>query len=456
MLKTTKIIVYQSYNITSQIVNKVYYVFTNIFTKIFTIILKTDIILPDISAFFFVFILSGLFTFAYIKIRYPFWNIQPVFHTYDIWRYAYTTPFIIRKTLLPMQTKYCDFLQIQTYNYLETNQEQRNSIIDLLRCYYVPSDLVLCTLTEPILTAYMTGYSEPTYISLYREKQYALVDSSSNNIQIKYADNPVGCIISRPLHLYINMGKIDAYFLDYICSHRDYQKKHISRNLIQTHEYNQRDRNPNIRICIFKKESHLCEGIVPLVIYPTYTFPLKKIGRIPRLPPHTTVDRINKHNLGKLADFFENLISKNGFTILGITDMAVISTLITTNQLYVYIMSKSSAVYGCYFFKNANIQYESLLPTTDDCDILQFTASFSNTESLELFYIGFLHSLKQITKAKKTYKMMLFETISHNSRILVNWRKENQFVAENSTAYYLYNFVLPRSPLSQEQCFLVL
>jgi hypothetical protein len=448
MLKTAKNILYYSFG-------SVYHLFTTFFTKIFTIILKTDILLPDISAFFFVFILSVLFTFAYIKVRYPFWNIQPVFHTYDIWRYAYTMPFIIRKAPLPMKTKYCDFLQIQTYNYLETTLEQRNNIIDLLRCYYVPSDQVLCILTEPILTDYMTGHNEPTYISLYREKQYALPDSSAN-IQIKYADGPVGCIISRPLHLYINMVKIDAYFLDYICSHRDYQKKHISRNLIQTHEYNQRDRNPNIQIGIFKKESHLCEGVVPFVKYPTYTFPLKKIGRIPRLPPHFTIEQIHKQNLGKLADFFANLISKNGFTFLGITDMAVISTLITTNQWSIYCMLYNDDVYGYYFFKNANTQYEGLLPNTDDCDTLQFTASFSNTESLELFYIGFLHSLKQITKAKKTYKMMLFETISHNSRILVNWRKENQFVAENPTAYYLYNFVLPRSPLSQEQCFLVL
>ena len=92
-----------------------------------------------------------LMTAAYIKIRHPFWNIQPVFHTYDYWRYLYTTPFIIRRDLIQMKQKFCDKVQVHTFPYLETTAIQRTQCIDLLRCYYIGSDRVLYTITDLIL-----------------------------------------------------------------------------------------------------------------------------------------------------------------------------------------------------------------------------------------------------------------------------------------------------------------
>ena len=57
---------------------------------------------------YFIVVLSCfVLTFAYIKIRYPFWNVQPVYHTYDFWRWFYRTPFLIQRgaPLKPSSTR---------------------------------------------------------------------------------------------------------------------------------------------------------------------------------------------------------------------------------------------------------------------------------------------------------------------------------------------------------------
>ena len=420
-----------------------------------------------------------LMTAAYIKIRHPFWNIQPVFHTYDYWRYLYTTPFIIRRDIIPMKHKFCDKVQVHTFPYLETTAIQRTQCIDLLRCYYIGSDRVLYTITEPILTGFMTGHSEPTYISFYKEKQYVIEPSNDSSdlesvTRVKDSSDlesvivPVGCIASRPLKLcflentvIMNYKQIPAYYLDFICSHRDYKKKNISRNLIQTHEYNQRIANPNIHVSIFKKETDLCEGIVPLTKYRTYLFYLQNL-KMRKLPAHTHVNRVLSKNINALVDFLNGLTvdGRNAsnpalFQFCGFSDIGMLTNLINQNQLYVYCLKMGGTICAYYFLKNANTQYEDL-SGVNDCDTLQFAASFSNTQSDDVFYLGFLHVLKDILKTKKTFKMLLFEDISHNSKILVKWLYQNKIIMENDSAYYLYNMVVPRAPLSQSSCFFLL
>ena len=113
---------------------------------------------------FVVMFVTWLVLFLYIKIRYPFWNIQPVFHTYDYWRYFYSTPFIIYK-YLPIKTKYCDFEQVKTIPYLECSEKEKTDLVNLLQCFYLPSDRILHTITIDQFHQYMTGYNEPAYVS---------------------------------------------------------------------------------------------------------------------------------------------------------------------------------------------------------------------------------------------------------------------------------------------------
>jgi len=436
-----------------------------------------------------IFIIVGLF--AYIKINYPFWNVQPVFHTYDFWRYYTQNPFLIQHGF-PIKTKFCDINKIRTFPYSELTLEQRDQFVDLLQCHYISSERIMMTATTDTIHPYMTGHNNSAYISFYNEPQYTVVDASSGTIiqtpetmpglspelsrsptpncyiSIQPITKPIGCISSRPVRLFLykkyventeakyTMNEIPAYFFDHICVHRDHRDKKYSRNLIQTHEYYQRIKNPEILVSLFKKEEDLCQGIVPLTEFKTYTFYLRNV-KIPRLPKHFVVVRIFKENLGILTDFLYEIshppTSTPLFSACAIPDIGSLTALINQNQLFVYALRRENIIFGIYFLKDTKIEYEDV----EGGKLLECVASISNTESQGkangLFFAGFLHALRGIMDLKQTlYKMILFDDTGHNGRILEKWRWKYTPIFQNRAAYYIYNMVVPNMPLARDQC----
>ena len=83
--------------------------------------------LPQYCAISLFFTIIGIF--MYIKIKYPFWNIQPVYHTYDFVRGFISSPFIIQ-TRYPMKTKYCDFISVETVSYVDIDEPHKKMFVD--------------------------------------------------------------------------------------------------------------------------------------------------------------------------------------------------------------------------------------------------------------------------------------------------------------------------------------
>ena len=402
--------------------------------------------------------------FAYIKIKYPFWNNQPVFHTYDYWRNFYIIPFIIYK-YRPIKTKYCDFDHVKTKAYLDTIDKTRERIQDLLQCYYINTDRILHTIQSADIDAYLTGHAEPAYISLYNEPRYQVLDISTNTSHINDVITipvPLGCITSRPLRLFYHNEKesqlytfLPIYYIDYLCVHRekekDYDKKQIYRKLLQTHEYNQRIENPNIVATLIKKEIDLFDGVVPLVEYTTYTFFLRNIHFDPLLP-HFEVIQINNENSDILFDFLHLIENQHmpDIDILVMPDIGNLLALIKQRLLIVYCLRRKREIYGFYFIKDMKMQYEDVEGNT--LQVIGSITQLDYHERQEVFYMGFLHSLRQIVKNAPEYKMLLFENIGHNMILLRYWMKKHTSIFMNKTAYYTYNFIYPRSPISNERC----
>ena len=88
-----------------------------------------------------------LLVYGYVKVKYPFWNNQPVFHTYDYWRRFYREPFVIYK-YRPIKTKFCNFLDIKTHPYLDISKEEKGDVLYLLKSNYISSDRIMLTLEE--------------------------------------------------------------------------------------------------------------------------------------------------------------------------------------------------------------------------------------------------------------------------------------------------------------------
>jgi hypothetical protein len=414
--------------------------------------------LIDIYIIVSVFILG---VFAYIKLKYPFWSIQPCWHTYDYWRYLYKTPFVIQKSK-PGKTKYLKHSNVITMHYLDASEETLKECINMLQCFYIPSDKILLTIGKPDLNAIMTGHEGSPYLSIYTDKKYQ-IDLSNSELPIIATDKPIACMISYPICIYYkhkpssntSYTKLNVHYWDYLCIHRNHKNSDFLRNLIQTHEYNQRYKSPEMPVSFFKKEVSLCQGIIPLIKYKSYTYYLQPVRMTP-LPEHCVIVRIVKENISLLFDFLVNLQNPEFpalFQVYAYPCISNIQVLIESEQLYVYCLKQKQHIYGMYFMKKTYMTYEDL----NNGNALQLVASIHNSNLSSIFVNGFMHAFSDLLKnSVDKYHVLIIDDCSHNWMLLPEWNRMFTPLFENISAYYFYNFVYTGSPLLAKDTFILL
>ncbi len=407
----------------------------------------------------FIFILIFLVFYGYIKLKYPFWSCQPIYHNYDFLRTFCQKPFIINK-FNPIKTKYCNFDNVKTNYYYDCKEESKQECANLIQCFYLSTDQILYTLNKKDIDYLLSGQSESSILSIYFDNEYKnIIDASGSQIVKK--KSPKGLVTSRLLKFWFvdkttkinNYEEMNIYFIDYLSVDRDVKRTKIFRELLQTHENNQRNLNKNVNVSLIKKEIQLFEGVVPFVKYNTYTYKLRN-NRVNPLPHHHFIVELEDTKVDVLIDF---LYSNNDYCmktklydILIFPDIGNVCDMIKQKLLYVYCLRNKQNVYGFYFFKDAKMYYEELEGNT-----LHFIGSIMNCLQPTIFYSGYLNSLKHLLKKDKSFTMLLFENIGHNHIILQQWNRSYVPVFTNNTAYYLYNFVYPGSPLAVNRVFIL-
>jgi hypothetical protein len=429
----------------------------------------------------FLFLLGIILTlFFYIKLRHPFWNIQPVYHTYDFWRYFYKTPFVIHKQILP-STKFCQPFSVKTINYVDVSEKQKEELTDMIQCYYKLSDNVFFTLSRIQIEKYMGGHRHPSYISFYMNTKYEIsktthgpgsvsVDidiSNTSPIQsiVTRTEEPVACMISYPIYLITSLHHSEplvSNHWDFISVKREYKKRNIQRYLIQTHEYKVRIRDPGIAISSFQKEYNSSEGVVPLVKYTNNLYIIKNIHLSP-LPIPITINRIYEENKDILMDWLTDMKTRTArssqltfFHFHCIPDTSTLFTLIKSNIYFVYAMKEKEKILALYFMKDTHTYYDKM---ETDGNILQALSciKLSTLLSPELFTIGFMHCIKDMHKnVHKKYTLLSVNDTAHNESIVKTC--DTHFIKIESTqnAFYLYNYFYPNTPMLSSSYFSII
>lgn len=354
-----------------------------------------------------------------------------------------------------MKTKYCDFIKVKTKSYFDVTDEEKDEMTNLLQCYYISTDRIFHTIVKKDIDSYFEGSTEPPMVSFYK-------DSIISDKLDTYIFPTQGIITSRSIRFFHRptlsepiYTEIPIYYIDSLCIHRCEKKTEISRKLLQTHEYNQRIKNPNITISLIKAEVELFDGMIPLFQYHVYTYHLRNIF-FPALPPKFQLVQIYKNNLDILTDLLykqshsDFTKEKCQFDICFIPDMGLLISLIRRRLLYVYCVQREGNIFGIYFIKNAKLRYEDV-----DGNTLQLIASimtYEGSDMGQLFYLGFLHSLQQIIKKRPSFKMLLIDDIGHNQVLNSRWREKHSPIFNNNAAYYLFNMIFPCSPIESSRC----
>ena len=393
--------------------------------------------------------------FVYIKIRYPFWNTQPVVHTYDYWRrWGTREGHIIHK--LPYKSQFYDKeSKVSTIDYSRVSTPEKQQIAVFLQSHYIPTDRLLSTLSVAVLDTYMSGHNAPSFVSVHREMDGHVIGGRHGHITNGGHGHITGTILSRLIHLYFSEASpthIEAYFTEYMCIHRESGGGRVAERLFQTHEYNRRIRNPLIPVSLFRKEGALCEGVVPFIPYMVYTYYMRNLDITP-LPSSFTISRVVKHNTDLVHDIYQTLINPGKlsmFSVCILPDIGNMLALLEKRELFLFCLKKGEHLYAIYIFRNAQIHYEEL-----DGETLEFVASIQNTDNPRIFMSGFAHSLRDILKENRRYKMIRMSSIGHNQLILSKWREYHHSVLETPGALYLYNYVSPKMPVDTSRCFVV-
>lgn len=390
-----------------------------------------------------IFILSVLSIFVYIKLSFPFWNNQPVYHSYDFWRYFYKRPFIVQKRF-PIKSRFCDFDNVETQEFMDISGSTITEVVDLLQCHYVSSESTFFIFHKDNLNAYFVGHQYPCYFSFYRKplpminsQKYDKKNTTWKQVQDTYEQNNniSGCVSSRPMEFFYQGEKQDIYYVDFICVNRELDRKDIMRRMLQTHDYRVRIREP-IQISLLKKEGEPYRGVVPIIKHKSYVYDILKNVERPQLPLHFLIKEITYKNINVLVDFMETIRSR--FSIFGINSLGNIVEMIKAKLIYIFCVYRKEEIHGIYFFRDSRTQYEIM---GKNGPLLHFFGSFHNSNSQQLFYDGFLHTLGAILKTTNVFRYLMIENISHNFLVL-DFLDRKPFL-EIDQYYYTLNYIIP-------------
>ena len=368
--------------------------------------------------------------YIYIRVKYGFWVLQPVFHVYDL-NYMFNPPGIIQHSL-PEKNKYTNFKDIDTIVFSELTSIQKTRFTNLIKVNYLQNkDNIFSPQLENI-TPYFIGHNDKSFISFYYKDEHMIDLKKGTMITDRQI---IGATTSRPLNVLINnkeKSSFRVYYVDYLCVDKLYRKKGIAPQIIQTHHYNQRYLNKNIVVSLFKREDELT-GIVPLCLYSTYGFPVDKWTKPPDLSGEYKILEINGTNFRFLYSFIKKNYSK--FDIIINADIANILELIKTKNIFVYAILCDEEIICCYFYRKTCVQIEKGL------EVLSCFASICDCDE-NIFIQGFKISFWKIS-AENFFGFCAIENVSNNNIIVNNIILKTKPLITSPTAYFFYNFAYP-------------
>ena len=372
--------------------------------------------------------------YATIKYKYGFWIHQPVYHIYDLSYYFWANTIINNE--LPITNKYVNLNNIHTK--INTNMSEIDwvNFINFIQKYFLRTDGNVYNPKLDNVVPFFKNSTDSLISIYYQDIIYTNLDTSCN-ISDK---NIIGVITSRPLYAIIHNVPISIYYVDYLCVNPNKRKKGIASELIQTHHYNQRRLNKNIKVSLFKREQDF-NWIVPLTHYDTNVYDMNTYTNEIILHSKYTLVEGNPTNMVGIMDFIKKYSGL--FDVFIYENYSTFLDTIKTQNIYIYILIniELNEIIALYSLKKTCI-------TIDKSEILTCISSINNT-NINIFYYAFI-KITQMLVVK--YPLIAIENVSHNNILI------DQFditpVLISPTAYFLYNYIA--TPVKSNKCLILI
>jgi len=370
-----------------------------------------------------------LIGYIYIRLKFQFWSLQPVFHLYDIKHWIYTDRIINQDP--PCINKYINFKNIETYNttQLSTTLQKETAIFILNN--YLRSKTVNYSPSEDDIFSYLSSNVGKSFVSIYRDRTIR-------------EQSILGVITARPLFVsFSGKSPLLVNYIDNLTVRKNARKQGIAPQLIQTHHYNIRNMEKNVNICLFKREGDMT-AIVPLTTYNTIGYAISDIRNTTIvIDNYHTLEKINAKNFMYFKNIVKEAMYKYDCTIN--MDILTVTELVLKSKLIIYVLLDKTHPICCYILRNSLCTVEETIHCMDLIGSINMSAS----DTL------FLNGLKKICKrieTKHNIGRILIESTGDSHRLIQELSKHNiKQQMKCPTAFFLYNYAHYSIP--PEKCF---
>ena len=420
-------------------------------------------------------LLSVVIIFAvYVKYKAltnRFWTAQPCFHFFDIHFYL-STPAVISDEL-PTTNKYCDFIDVQTFPYKELSDVQKEEMVGFLQKNYDHLHVQSKDRILPFFEGFSRKNNQPI-VSFFRKAQHNVIDDDDDDDEEKkkkkgrithVSSSIIATMTSRTMLFYANARYVaDIYYVDFLCVDKFNRKSGVAPKIIQTHEYNQRHANKDIKISLFKREGELT-FIVPLCAFKTHVYKVMLSNKVwEERRENQRFIRVTLTNLHVWQHcIHEQLLASIKFKVMMINDMGNIMELIKSENIWMFmVVDDCDAMSGFYVFRlcsDPEKEKEKEKEGGIDSGSVSCIASVNfDTTTIDIFMWGFFNCLKWIQDKVYTESgwMLQMEEISDNAVLLEELSNDNEsfrFLQTIPCAYFFYNYAMP--PILPNEAFLM-
>ena len=390
------------------------------------------------------FIIIYLILKAFIKIKFHFWSLQPVFHIYDLQHWIRPNRVICNQ--LPEMNKFVNVVDIKTKRIDEMSDEDISNFCVFIRDNYLRNKHAEYLPDEHHIMEHMKGTNHPSYVSVYyRPSQYLHSSSSTESLTKINTNTDIYSVISaRILHITLkNIANFPLYYIDNLCVNPAMRKKGVAPKAIQTLHYHLRRKNETVRTFLFKREGEMT-AIVPLTTFMTYGYNVQSIERVKLPHASMTMLEVTTKNLALFVDLLQNV--RDSYECVIVPEVTNISNMINNEVLSIRGILEHGKLIAVYIFRDAATQY-------DGERALELVSSICACHFDEIFYTGFTHALDCCCKDWKSTKIII-DGVGDNEKI-INFLAERTIThfLSSPSAYFLYNYVSYACP--PDKCFLM-
>lgn len=375
--------------------------------------------IATILFFIIVFLLIGSFVTIFLK--YPFWHTQPMFHSYDFWRYIIRKPSIIKVNTSKKTSYYSSNVITQPF----TDCLNKTALFELVKENVRYSETTFYTPTEKQWKQeYTNSYS---YVSGYH-----IFDTNPSQI--------IACVFSRYAIFHTPDNTFPIYFLQQLSCNIPVKNKHrqkIMHQLLDTHFHNLYELSTKqVVASLCKKEGKPFGGLRPCYSH-TYSF-YQLPNTIPCQNASIRCKRIFTNPLDEINDFYDNwLPMKHAFIVERVTMLANISS----EKWFVYciysIDNNSSTPIGYLFFANSFVEWNLIGHEEKELEFLFGTSTITS--------IAFFLALQCICKTNPTFSILKCNHLpqTRNITLTLPFTKLSGLIPVN---YYFHRMVCPKLP----------